>query len=487
MKNIMDIMRGDPGLYRGRLETDSRKVRSGDIFVAIKGTVHDGHEYIREALERGAAGVVCEHAPAGLSSGMKGKIALVKDSRRALGDMAKRVFGDPSGHLSVYGVTGTNGKTTTVFLIDSILNSAGISSGFISTVFTKTYGDVLNRSVMTTPDILVLNRCLSDLAEHGGKAAVVEISSHALEQQRISGIELNSAVFTNLTPEHLDYHGTMAKYLKDKSMIFGNLKPGGTAVLNADDPLVSGLIKTLEFPSLVTFALRGEAHVKGENVRLSPYGSEFDITVRDAGSVHIRTGLIGEHNIYNMLGAVSALLNSGIRLEDMKEGLEKARPVPGRLDAVATDAPFRVFVDYAHTPNALENVLGCLRALTGGKLICVFGCGGDRDRTKRPVMGDLATSICDNVVMTNDNPRTEKPGDILRQIEKGVSDKNNYCIIEDRHDAIKSALSIAGDGDIVVIAGKGHEEHQIIGGDITHFNDKEVALGILEEMGYRAG
>ena len=484
MSNPADMLLKTASITKENVKTDSREIKTGDIFVAIKGTVHDGHDYIREAFKKGAARVLCEAGPSGLSEEDRKKIVVVKDTREALGYIAGHVFGDPSNSLSIYGVTGTNGKTTTVFLMDSVLNSAAIESGLVSTVFTKTSGNVFSRSSMTTPDLMILNRLLSEMIASGKRAAVLEISSHALDQQRVRGIGLDSAVFTNITPEHLDYHKDMATYLKDKSRIFRNLKPAGTAVLNLDDPMVSGLRKTIDFPRLVTFAIEETADVRAENIRLSIDGAEFDLVAGKLGSARVRTGLIGKHNVYNILAATAALLNSGLSIEEIKEGLESAPPVPGRLDAVRTGAPFKVFVDYAHTPNALENVLRCLRPLTSGSLICVFGCGGDRDKTKRPAMGKIAAETCDRVILTSDNPRTEDAIEILSQIEKGVLDKNNYSIIKQREDAIRESLKAAGKGDIVVIAGKGHEDYQVIGKRTIHFDDKEVAVEILKELGY---
>ena len=485
MSETLDRLMEKGSLNGGNVKTDSRQVRHGDVFVAVKGTTHDGHEYIREAFNRGASYVLCQRRVDGLSGDEIERTLVVQDTREALGGIAKKIFGDPSGSLAVYGVTGTNGKTTTVFLMDAILNNNGRPSGLVSTVFAKTSGEDLVRSSMTTPDAISLNRLLAEMVKSAKKAAVIEISSHALDQKRTWGIMLESAVFTNITPEHLDYHGDMETYLRDKSKIFNNLKPSGIAVLNVDDPMVMGLIETMKFSRVITFGIKGkDADVRAEGVKLSSEGTEFDLVVNGEGSIHVRTVFIGEHNIYNMLAASAALLNDGIGLDGIKMGLEAARPVPGRLDAVRSSAPFRVFVDYAHTPNALENVLRCTRSLAKNRLICVFGCGGDRDRTKRPVMGKIAADICDKVILTSDNPRTEDPLDILRQIEKGVLNKSNYSIITQRREAIKEALKAAKDGDIVVVAGKGHEDYQIIGDKVLHFDDKEVAGEALRDMGY---
>jgi len=469
---------------RTKIKTDSRKVVGGDIFVAIKGTRHDGHDFAGEALANGADLVICERGISEVPPALEKKLLAVDDTRKALGLITKRAFGDPSASLEVYGVTGTNGKTTTVFLIDSVLGLAGKPSGIVSTVYTKTRDEDLERSDMTTPDLVKLNTLLSEMISSGKKAAVLEISSHALDQERTCGIELDGAVFTNISPEHLDYHGDMENYLRHKSAIFKSLKPGGAGALNLDDPLVGGLVKKVSCPEMMTFGITSQASVTGSDIDLSIRGSRFRLNAGKAGAVEVRSPLVGRHNVYNMLAASAVLIGRGLDPGTIKKGLENARPVPGRLEPVASSAPFRVFVDYAHTPNAMENVLKCLRSLADGKLICIFGCGGDRDKTKRPVMGKIASDICDRVVVTSDNPRTEDPEDIARQIEKGMLNKNNYSIILKRHDAIRETLASAGDRDTVVIAGKGHEDHQVIGDRVVEFDDKKVAGEILRDMGY---
>ena len=484
MDETLDRLISTGILNKGNIKTDSRQIRSGDVFVAIKGTVHDGHDHVIEALARGASFVLCDHELQGLSEADRGKILFVKDTREALGDVANRVYGDPSGELKIYGVTGTNGKTSTIFLIDGILNKMGRPSGLISTVFTKTADDSIVRSSMTTPDVLSLNRLLSEMIAGWKQAAAVEVSSHALDQKRIWGLKLDSAVFTNITPEHLDYHKDMVTYLSDKARIFEYLKPGGVGVLNEDDPMVIGLRDKIDLPRLVTFGLGEGSDFRADNIIMSAEGTEFDLVTRDIGTARVKTSFIGRHNVYNMLAAAAALVESGLIADDIAEGLGCAPQVPGRLEKIGSAAPFSTFVDYAHTPNALENVLGCLRSLAKDRLICVFGCGGDRDKTKRPVMGQIAADICDSVIITSDNPRTEDPMDIIRDIEKGVLNKSNYSIMLQRQDAVKEALEAAKDGDIVVIAGKGHEDYQIIGDRVTHFDDREVARGILKELGY---
>lgn len=468
----------------GNLRDDSRRVKPGDVFVAVKGGAADGHDYVAASLEKGASLAVCEHHMPGIPHEHKKKVVIVKDTRMALADMAKEFFGDPSSEILVYGVTGTNGKSTTVFLIESVLENAGRHCGIISTVYNKVKGDSLERSVMTTPGIIEVNRMLREMVSDGKRAASLEISSHALHQKRVRGVSLDAAVFTNITPEHLDYHGNMVSYLAAKTGIFDLVKPGGVVALNADAPLIRGLVSSLGTMRLITFGAMPGADITCSKVFCNAEGSEFDLIFPRGDKTRLASPLIGRHNVYNMLAAAAALYGTGLGAEEIKNGLEKARPVPGRLEAVLSNAPFRVFVDYAHTPDALGNVLGCLRTMTGRNLICVFGCGGDRDRSKRPVMGETASKICNRLILTSDNPRTEDEEKILEEIEKGVSANANYSIIKDRREAISEALSSAVEGDIVVIAGKGHEDSQIIGDKAISFDDREVAGDILNGLGF---
>lgn len=480
----MDIFPNNINVNKDNIKTDSREVTSGDVFIAIKGTVHDGHDYIKEAFKKGASSIICEKCPDNISKEEKNSIITVENTRAALGHVAKHVFGDPSGSLVVYGVTGTNGKTTTVFLIDSILSQSGRASGLVSTVFTKTENDTFRASSMTTPDQLTLNRLLSDMVASGKKAAAIEISSHALDQERVWGINLDSAVFTNISPEHLDYHGDMQTYLEDKARIFDNLKEAGTAVLNFDDVMVIGLRDSIKAPNIITFGMTKGADVHAEVVKLKAEGTELDITFGKTGRTRMVTRLIGLHNVYNILGSSAALLAGGLAIDEIKKGIENAQAVPGRLEMIASSALFMTFVDYAHTPDALENVLKCLRPMTKERLICVFGCGGDRDPAKRPVMGRIASEICDTVILTSDNPRREDPLSILDEIEKGMPNKTNYSIISERGEAICAALKEAREGDVVLIAGKGHEDYQIIGEKRNHFDDREIAREKLKELGF---
>jgi len=473
-----------PVLNKTNIKTDSRKINPGDVFFAVKGAVCDGHEYIYEALKKGASAVYCEKKPAGLSKIEREKIIVIKNTKSALACAAKDVFGDPSHSLTVHGVTGTNGKTTCVFLIDSLSLALGEDSGFVSTVFIKKTGTKLESSELTTPDVVTLNRILAEMVSDGKRSAVLEISSHALRQGRISGIVLDSAVFTNITPEHLDYHKDMKTYLSDKARIFENLKTGAAAILNADDSLVMSVSREIPFSKLVTFGIREKARVRAENLRFFPDRTEFDIKAEGVGTVSVKARLLGEYNVYNILASVSVFFSPHMDLNAIKKGIENFSGPPGRLDLAGRETPFKVFIDYAHTPDALKNVLQALRHLHPRKLICVFGCGGNRDRQKRSIMGDIAGKLSDEVIITNDNPRMEDAKVILGEIEKGMAGKKNYSIIDSREFAIQSAVSMAKEGDIVLIAGKGHENYQIIGNKILPFDDKKVAEEALKKMGY---
>ena len=477
--HILEELIKDSLVNKGNIKTDSRSVVPGDVFIAIKGTSNDGHEHIEEVLKKGAYRVVCDHKPPGLTEEDQGKLLCVQDTREILGEAAKFFYGDPSSRMKVHGVTGTNGKTTTVFLMDSILKASEKDSGFISTVFINTNGDAVEKAVMTTPDVVSVNRTLEAMLDKGKDAAIVEISSHALSQKRTWGIGLDSAIFTNITPEHMDYHITMDAYLEDKVKIFSYLKPSGTAVVNADDPLVLNYVSGMDLARMVTFGIKKTSDIMAREIKVSIDGTEFMISAKGLGESRIKTNLIGIHNVYNILGAAGALLYNGLSLNDIVKGVESFGGVPGRLEEVSSDASFKVFVDYAHTPNALENVLGAVKEMVKGDLVCVFGCGGDRDRTKRPLMGTIASKICDKVIVTSDNPRGEEPEEIIEHIKKGMSEYNNYSIIINREAAIKEAIDEASANDVIVIAGKGHEDYQIIGDEKLHFDDREIAKKYL--------
>ena len=463
---------------------DSRKVLPGDVFVAVRGACLDGHNYVEEAFSKGARAVICEKDNFPTDHSRSKDIVAVAEPRGVLGMLAAKKFRDPSNELIVYGVTGTNGKSTTVSIIESIFCSMDVPCGMTGTVFNKIKGDILEKSEMTTPGILRLNRMLRDMVDDGKKAAAVEVSSHALQQKRVFGISFDAAIFTNITPEHLDYHGDMKTYLKAKAEIFNNLKSGGLAVLNADDVMVSELAQGLDKKNVITFGFDPDSGLSCGGIVEGKQGVEFDIFYEGKKAGRVRSSLAGKHNIYNMMAAGAVFFKKGFSSDDVISGLEKVRSVPGRLDKVPSSAPFSVFVDYAHTPDALKSVLESVKPVTTGKLLCVFGCGGDRDRSKRSVMGNIAGSLCDDIILTDDNPRGEDPERILSEIERGVPRGANCCIIKDRGSAIAEAIKRAREGDTVLIAGKGHENYQIFSGETIHFDDREAALSVLMEIGY---
>jgi UDP-N-acetylmuramoyl-L-alanyl-D-glutamate--2,6-diaminopimelate ligase len=473
-------------LSQAVIRDDSRKVEDGDIFVATRGVFQDAHVYIREAVLKGAAAVVCEDNDLLQDERYSGKIVIVPDSRKALGDLAKLQFKDPSRELMIYGVTGTNGKSTTVSMIEGVFRFMGLPCGMTGTVFNKIRGDILEKAEMTTPGLMKLNCMLREMADNGKKAAAVEMSSHALQQGRVYGIELEGAVFTNITSEHMDYHGDMEAYLKAKSKIFDLLRRGGAAAVNADDDMVMRTAKGLCKADVITFGSDPKSGVSFRDVYFGPEGTEFDILFYGKKIERVKSPFPGKHNIMNMLGAAAVLLKKGFPQQDIIKGLEHSAALPGRLEKIDSSAPFRVFVDYAHTPDALRSVVESLKAATTGRLLCVFGCGGDRDTGKRPVMGAIAGEFCDSIVLTDDNPRTEDPQKILREIERGIPQGAEYSIMHDRQIAINKAISEAGRGDTVLIAGKGHENYQIFAQRTVHFDDREAAVSALKKTGYRA-
>ncbi|MFC3798174.1 UDP-N-acetylmuramoyl-L-alanyl-D-glutamate--2,6-diaminopimelate ligase [Cohnella sp. GCM10012308] len=470
---------GDGGVNIQGIEADSRAVQAGQLFFCLPGHRVDGHDFAPQALEKGAAAlVVSRELPLSVPQ------LIVPDVRRALAVLADGWYGHPSRKLRPIGVTGTNGKTTTTYLIERILSDAGVSPGVIGTIEARYAGASYPMSG-TTPDILPLQRLLGDMAEAGTDRAVMEVSSHALEQGRTWGTRFRTAIFTNLTQDHLDYHVTMEAYADAKGLFFSRLgndygagpEDRSFAVLNADDP-VSAKFAKLTAAEIVAYGIEREADVRAKNVRISSRGTSFDVeTFRGSRSVQLR--MVGKFNVYNALASLSAALCEGIGLDAAVASLEAVPGVPGRVEALDEGQPYAVVVDYAHTPDGLDNVLRAVREIAEGRVICVFGCGGDRDRTKRPIMGKIAAGLADVLLVTSDNPRSEDPLAILRDIEAGLKedavDPGRYELEPDRGAAIHKAVEMAGPGDVVLIAGKGHETYQIIGGVTHDFDDRLTA------------
>ena len=450
---------------------DSRKVTCGAGFAAICGTAADGHDFIPAALEKGAALIVMERdipLPPGTPA------LLVKDSAAAFALLVRHTAGNPDESLKLLGVTGTNGKTTTAFLLEHIFNFAKHPCGLVSTVEYRT-GAAVIPGERTTPDPQTLFSLFKAMKENRLEYAAMELSSHSLVQNRAAGIRLQCGIFTNLTGDHLDYHGTMENYFQAKKRLFTTfLHPQGTAVINADDPWGERLAKELEnICSCVTFSTENKGMCAIKEISLEKEGVGFTLHHPRAGSVKLRSNLAGFYNLQNLAGAAIAALESGIAPDILAAALNQRIRVPGRLESFALPGGGTAFVDYAHTDDALTNVLTTLRKITPGKVCVLFGAGGDRDRTKRPRMGAAAAETADRLFVTSDNPRSEEPGKIIEEILAGIPPAAAYQVIPDRSEAIQKALAELKEGDSLLIAGKGHENYQEIKGVKYPFSDTE--------------
>lgn len=460
------------------LDYDSRRVQPGWVFFAFRGARADGAAYAEDARARGAVAVVSE-SPA--PSGFEGPWIQVGYARQALAACA-RVFYPDAAAIKLTGITGTNGKTTTSYLIDSILRAGGKTTGLIGTIEYQVAGDH-RPAVNTTPEALDVYRLLNELASKGGTHATMEVSSHALEIGRARTLQFHTAVFTNLSQDHLDFHQTMASYFAAKSKLFEgqDAPPPKYAVSNFDDDWGRRLRVSRETQAL-WYGLTPGATVRAAKVRNSFSGVVCDV-VHESGTLRIESPLIGQINVYNILAACATGLTYGIEPVAIEAGIANCRSVPGRFERIDEGQPFLVVVDYAHTPDALRNVIAAARTLEPKRVITLFGCGGDRDRSKRPLMGAAAAQFSDYAVLTSDNPRTEDPLAILNDALVGLRRFDTPHAVEpDRETAIRMALEKAQPGDIVILAGKGHETYQILGDQTIHFDDREVARRILREM-----
>ncbi|SFN00320.1 UDP-N-acetylmuramoyl-L-alanyl-D-glutamate--2,6-diaminopimelate ligase [Thermodesulforhabdus norvegica] len=506
---------GDTSISPGSPCTDSRKLRQGDIFVALKGSRTDGHKFIGEAVRKGASVIVYDNEKAlkeqlamfeGTAKDALPVLVRVEDTAKILPLLTAAYYQHPSSSLKLIGITGTNGKTTTSILIQSILSEAGFSVGRIGTLG-YCWGSNHIEAHLTTPDPCALHGILQQMYKDGVNIAVMEVSSHALHQHRVAGCLYDVAVFTNLSQDHLDYHRTMEEYFRSKLRLFTEyLKANGIAVVNIDDQWGRKILEHLESKGrnekIVTYGIESyDAEISAEDVCYSPDGLEFRIksslsTDHDEINYKVSSGLLGKLNVYNILSAVAATLAFNVPLESVLKGIEKVRSVDGRLQRIATPNGFSVIVDYAHTPDAMEKALSCVREWTKGRLIVVFGCGGDRDRTKRPLMAQVASKFADLIVITSDNPRTEAPERIIEDIIAGMpvtwqkfsADESHfsapksksYTIEVDRRQAIHIAINVARPGDTVFIGGKGHETYQIIGQEKIPFDDRLVVKEYLD-------
>ncbi len=467
-----------PNVVFSGVQCDSRRVRPGDVFAAVKGAKEDGANYAEAAFAKGAVAVLSETP---LHDNIK-PVVLVKDVRRALAVLAAAVNGWPSREMKVYGITGTNGKTTTAGLLCEMLRAGGSNPGLLTTVQVE-YGDRVIPSARTTPDACELQALLAAMRGSGCDSAVMEVSSHALDQQRVAAVRFAGAVFTNLSQDHLDYHGTMDAYFDAKKLMFTRLaqeSPGAPAVCCIEEgqgygrrmaEMVAGLPL-----KLVTCGLTTDAGIRAEDVALTTGGGRFVMVLPDGQRLPLNVHLAGRYNVANMLCAAALAFEAGVPLEAVVKVLESAVPRWGRLERVPAKTPATVFVDYAHTDDALANVLGTLREMTPGRLVVVFGCGGDRDRSKRPKMGAACAKLADCLIITSDNPRREDPLDIIRDIMAGVPEGAEYSIEPDRRAAIRQALRMAGAGDVVLVAGKGHEPFQELADRTVPFDDRVVVM-----------
>jgi UDP-N-acetylmuramoyl-L-alanyl-D-glutamate--2,6-diaminopimelate ligase len=459
--------------------SDSRQVRQGDVFVAVCGTQVDGHNYIDKALSNGAAYIVAQRPVDGIDC------IIVEDSARALGQLAQASFGNPSSKLTNLAVTGTNGKTTVTYLVRSVIEHIGAQCGLIGTIEYNT-GKSSVAAPLTTPDAITIARAASEMVRNGANYMVVEASSHALSQKRLAGVSFTAAAFTNLTGDHLDYHQDEDDYLDAKTLLFTGLPPHGLAILNYESDEAHTIAEIIEPATrMLWYGIGRDVDISAKVHRMDAAGSEFSIIFNNY-SEKVNTRLPGRHNIQNCLAAAGLCLAAGIGLHDVAKGLSELECVPGRLQPIRTEKTVRediqVFVDYAHTDDALKNVLTTLKPLCKGRLIVLFGCGGDRDKTKRPRMARVAETLADIVVVTSDNPRTEDADSIIADIMTGIGNPNNSRITvePDRAQAIQLAIGKAKSGDIVLLAGKGHEDYQIIGTEKRHFSDFEEAQKALD-------
>ncbi|MFL6336832.1 MAG: UDP-N-acetylmuramoyl-L-alanyl-D-glutamate--2,6-diaminopimelate ligase [Pyrinomonadaceae bacterium] len=460
---------------------DSRQVEAGWLFVAIRGEKSDGNRFVAEVGRRGAAGVLSElERPADFRGGW----VRVAEARHALALAAAEVHGHPSRELKLVGVTGTNGKTTTAYLVASVVEAAGMTTALVSTVEYRVAGE-RQAALHTTPEASDVERLLRRAADAGCGVAVMEASSQALDLHRCDALRYEVAAFTNLTRDHLDYHGTMEAYFKAKRRLFdGSLgEPPRHSVVNVDDEYGVRLYEELKAAGrdVLRYSLNGEAEVTARGVEFSLGGMRLSLRTPE-GETEILSPLVGRPHVYNILTAAGCAHALGLGLEETAAALEQCGGAPGRFERVAHGGDFAVVVDYAHTDDALRNVLRTAREVAAGRVITVFGCGGDRDRTKRAPMGEAAASLSDVVIATSDNPRTEDPEAILRDVEEGLKSSGRpYLKIVERREAILRAVAEARAGDLVVIAGKGHEDYQIVGAERRHFDDREVARAALAE------
>lgn len=473
-KVSLQAVSGDMETEVKAIAFDSRKVEAGTVFVAVRGTQVDGHEFISSSIEKGAIAIVCEELPQDQPEGIA--FVQVQDSSKALGFMASNFYGNPSEKLKLVGVTGTNGKTTCVTLLHQLFRALGYNTGLLSTVVNKINEEELS-ATHTTPDAITLNETLAQMVSKGCTHCFMESSSHAIVQNRIAGLKYEGAVFTNLSHEHLDYHKTFDEYIKAKKLLFDGLSSTAFALVNADDKRGAVMLQNTK-AAKHKYAMKSMAAFKAKILSNTLQGLELDIYGKN-----VWFKLIGDFNAYNLLAVFGTAVLLGEEETEVLEQLSNVNPAPGRFEQVVTNTGITALVDYAHTPDALENVLSTIKEFRTGNetVITVVGCGGNRDKEKRPVMAKIACDLSDKVILTSDNPRFEEPGDILKNMQEGVTPSNfkKTLTIEDRKEAIKAACAMAEPNDIILVAGKGHETYQEIKGVRSDFDDRKVLSEML--------
>lgn len=453
---------------------NTAEVKNGSLFFCIVGVTTDGHKFATKAVEEGAVALVVSKDIENIKSDKNITIVKVDDTREAMATMSANFYDNPSKSMDVVGITGTNGKTTTSFMIKSILDECKISTGLLGTIY-NIYGSVYEEAKRTTPESRDLQKLLADMRKNDINSCIMEVSSHSLALKRVYGVKFRVGIFTNLTQDHLDFHKTMENYFMAKMILF---KDCDNSVINIDDEHGKRAVSMID-NNIITYGIDNSADVMAENIKIDGAGTDFTLAHKN-DRIEIKLQLPGKFNVYNALSAAAAALALGIPMEKIKLGLEGLKSVPGRSEKINSSKGFTIIIDYAHTPDGIVNILDTAREYTKNRLVAVFGCGGDRDRKKRPIMGNAAASRADFCVVTSDNPRSEEPMDIINETLEGVKTTNcPYEVIENRKEAIKYAIDNAQKGDVIVIAGKGHENYQVLKDRTIHFDEREIVAEIL--------
>lgn len=470
-----EVIKGNEESKVQNIRYDNRKIKQGDAFVCVKGFKVDGHSFIGDAIKKGAKTLIVQED---VSVQEDITIIKVRDTRKALAIMSSNYFGNPKDKLKIIGITGTNGKSTSAFIIKSILEKAGFMTGLIGTI-ANYIGNKKVDAVRTTPESYELHELFKNMVDAGVEYCVMEVSSHSLELDRVYGIQFEEGIFTNLTRDHLDFHKTFENYYNAKFKLF---ERSNHSIINLDDPYGANIVKDIEErgvkTKVSTFSIEKESDFKAFEIKSHSNGSEFKVNLEEVEDFSIN--IPGEYNIYNSLGCIICAYNLNIPMNKIKEGLSDV-VIPGRCELVAKEKnlPYSIIIDYAHTPDGLENILSTVKAFTRNRMISVFGCGGDRDKVKRPQMGKIGCELSDIAIITSDNPRSEEPMDIINDIVKPLN-YDNFVIEVNRKEAIRKAMNMALEGDVIVIAGKGHETYQILKDETIHFDEREVVYDILE-------